>query len=543
MERLTKLRETIQGLWSQLNRWQRISLGVVTLVCVVGFGWLLTSAMEPTWRTLYSDLPEQTASQIAEELKKQQIPYRLDGPDTISVPQEQLYDARLHIAGLGLTDASGAGYELFDEADFGMTAFTQKVNYKRALENELGRTIRALDSVRDVRVHLVIPSDKLFKDEQKNPSASVALTLKPGKAPGDDQIQSMRFLVSSAVEGLEADQVTIVDQRGKLLARPRGAMADAGGGSSDVFEHARKVEAELEERVSELLAPMVGRERLRAKVHVELDNQNITETAETYDPEKTAVRSEQLTEETTTDGTQVASGTPGIASNLPGKEGGAAVGQANAANQKSSELTNYEVSKTIRQTTQLGWTIKRVSVAVLLDESTQGAAAAPAEDGAKKEAPAKIDAKAVESLVAGAIGFNAARGDTLEVSFAQFRDEGAFEELPLWQQPEVIAPALRYSTVALLGFLFFLFVVRPFTKALGVAKRDEEEDEDGTPRSIDVEVVGKTVAELELEMAGELMAPEEEQAYAELRAEVLEQGRNDIDRTAMVLRQWIRTGS
>jgi flagellar M-ring protein FliF len=549
MERLKAIKEQLQTVFGDMSLAQRISLGVAVAVVLGGLGWVIMSATEVEYRTLYSDVSEETAAKMTEALRKQGIPYKLENPTTIAVPREQVYEARLYVAGLGLTDANGSGYELFDESDFGMTAFTQKINYKRALENELARTIRHLETVKEVRVHLVLPEEALFRDEQEEPTASVVLTLANGRAPGDDQIDSIRYLVASAVEGLEPEQVTVVDNTGRLLARPDGDGLLAGAGAAGSLEASRNVENDLEERIVDLLAPMVGRDHLRAKVRVELDTAQVTETAEIFDPEATAVRSEQRSEETSNNGNNIAAGVPGIGSNLPGRDGAGPGGTAGNASQRTDERVNYEVSKTVRQVTNAGFTIKRLSVAVLVDEAA--ASGAPVAEGDEEaaegdEAAAAVAAaltpERVESLVKGAVGFDDARGDTLQVSFESFRgaDLASADPLPWYQEPELVVPAVRYLALVLLALVLGFLVMRPlmrvFEKPTDAAVASSSE-----ALEVDAEVVGQRVGDLTDAFGeDELAQLETESPYAKLRAEIIELGKSDIDRTGQVIRQWIR---
>lgn len=550
MERLQALRQQIAAVMAQLTTWQKVSLVAVVALTLGGLAWMMVSASQPVYRTLYSDIPEQQAARIVEELDKKRIPYRLDNATTISVPQEQLYSARLHVAGLGLTQPGGAGYELFDKADFGMTTFTQKVNYQRALENELARTIKSIQSVREARVHLVMPEEALFRAEQKKASASVILTLHPGRAPDPSQIMSIQHLVSSAVESLGAEQVTIVDSDGRLLARPQGDNPEGMPGGGDGFGQNRKMETDLEERLGQMLIPVVGREHHKVTVRVELDTAHRVETAEEYDPERIAIRSEQRSEESSARTDPVAGGNAGAAANVPDRPEAQAGGQnANNQSNRTNETLNYEVNKIVRQTIQRGFEVKRLSVAVLLDSSTMEAAPAPAADPANpapaNPAPDPAVAMAqrkenIERMIKGAIGFNADRGDIVEVTWENFRpvqDPSTTAEA-WYENPDVIAPIGQFLLYALIAALLLLFVIRPIIKGLSsIPVRPAE----------DVQVVGRTVAELEASYNGSLpveeapeLGTEAASPYSMLRSEVIQMGGSDIDRTGQIIRQWIR---
>jgi flagellar M-ring protein FliF len=547
MSTLDDIRDRVQQALSQFSTGQKIGIALVALLTFGALIWIVTSASEPSYRTLYADLDEATASKIVQELDNQQIPYELNGPGAVAVPQDQLYRARLHLAGLGLPSGDGKGYELFDDAEFGMTAFTQKVNYQRALEHELGQTIGAMQPIQSARVHLVLPERSLFKDEQRQPSASVAVDLETGQRPNAGQIQSIRYLVSSAIESLEPGRVTIVDSTGELLARPDrdGGVANA----DESLEAATKLESSLEDRIVELLAPVVGRENLRARVRAELDTSTSTRTDERYDPETRAIRSEQRsTRKEALDGETVG-GAPGIASNLPGREAEQIAEEQNLAKSQLQETINYEVSRTVTQTTKNGYDVERLSVAVVLNEDLLDASQGEGQGQDSRE----IDRERIAALVSSAVGIQTDRGDQVEITWESFMDtpSAPTEPAPFYLRPEVYVPVAKYAFLVLLTLLLLLFVVRPLVKAITSAGASDAAEVDellaadaGDDESL--AVVGRTVAEAEEQLGGaeseiELVEePERQSPYFRLREEVIELGSSDLDRTGDILRQWIR---
>ena len=544
MSRFTDIRDQLAGIAGQLSARQKVAIALAATLTFGALIWIVTSASAPDYRTLYADLSEESAGQIVEQLEARQIPYRLQSPTSIAVPQEHLYQARLHLAGMGLPGGGeGRGYELFDEAEFGMTAFTQKVNYQRALEHELGQTIQAMRPIKRARVHLVLPERALFKDEQRQPSASVAVSLRPGQRLDPGQIQSIRYLVSSSVESLEPGRITIVDAAGELLARP-----DRGGGVADAHEALQassKLEASLEERLVDLLAPIVGRENLRARVRAELDTSTSTRTDERYEPEQRAIRSEQRSERKEAVDGETVGGAPGVAANLAGAQGPAGVTREDLASSQTQETINYEVSRTVTQTSRQGYTIERLSVAVVLNEALLEAGDA---GGAARE----IDRERVEALVASAVGLRADRGDQVEITWESFApvEAPSAEPVPVYMRPEVYVPALRYAFFALLALLLLVFVVRPLMRAVAGAARDEEADEaeqiEAVAEGEEVQIVGRTVAELEEELGERevvditIEAEDESSPYLQLREEIIALGSSDLDRTGDILRQWMR---
>jgi len=525
MEKLNQIRAQMSAVWSEFSAVQRATFGAVLLIALGGFWWVVVQATKPDWRVLYGELEPQSASKIAEELTKRKIPFKLVDSATIAVPREQLHEARLHIAGTGVTDATAAGYELFDESDFGMTAFTQKVNYKRAMENELARTIKHIRMVQDARVHLVMPAESLFAQNQKLATASVVLKLSGGASLPPGQIQAIQHLVASAVEGMSPDKVTLVDQDGRLLARPQDELAFGGEGA---LESARKIEAALEGRIIELLSPLVGANGLRAKVHVDLDTRTVVETSELFDPEMTAVRSEQRSEQSNANGGVMGMGAPGIGANLNQAERGG----RDSASSKVEEVTNYEVSKRVVQTTQNGAGISRLTVAVLVNQSVSQVG-----DVEGEVASPVVDLAQIQMLVKSAVGFEDARGDVLEVSLAQFVAPQEVAEAPAgmaWMESDVLVPVARYATIGFLALLLFVFVIRPMTQ---VFKPGPALIAETSSRQVEAEIIGRRVGDVGDESIRMEGAPK----LAQLRDEVIGLSSTDLEKTAMILSHWIRT--
>lgn len=553
----------LKGALSRLTLAQKIGAVVTLALTFGGLLWIAFSATQVEHRTLYGNLSAAQSAQIVEALQQKQIPYKLEGPGTITVPVENIHEARIYLAGQGLPEFEGAGFELFDKNEFGMTAFTQKVNYQRAMESELARTIRQIKSVHQARVHLVIPERALFQEDQRQPTASVIVTLRPGSVLEPAQIRSIRHLVSGAIEGMDPRDIAVVDAAGAMLAKPRSLEAGGGSGTglddSEEVKTAALMERELEERVVELLAPLVGSENVRAKVSVELETRKVTETAELYDPDKTAVRREQRSEESNQRGEASANGVAGATTQLGNGTANGASTQLNT--QRTNEIIDYEVNKRILQTTDVGLRVKRLSVAVLVDDSqplAAGAEAANATTPSVTLEPAKI-----EALVRSAVGFDAQRGDQLEVMTERFRpvEQPDMTPLPFWQEPLFLAQAIRYGVLAVLALLILMLVVRPVLKTI----RDEMSEKPAGAEVIPLlaaesGAVGKTVAQLEGELEGtgkstlELVDSNEELAILLnpadplrehqqlMREEILELSSEDLDRTSQVISQWIRVG-
>lgn len=549
--------DRVKEIWRNLPTGQKVAGILTTLLTFGGLLWITLSASQGDYQTLYSGLSPEQSAQITQALKENQIPYELNSDSSIKVPSEMVHEARVQLAGQGLPSAgNGSGFELFDKNEFGMTAFTQKVNYQRAMEAELARTIKHLDSVRQARVHLVIPERSLFKDDQRSTTASVILGLKPGRELDSAAIRSIRHLVASGVEGLDSRDITLVDESGELLAAPRqeGALGMLGGGDGEHMRVAQNMEQQLETRVMALLAPLVGPHGARVEASVELDHRVVSETSESYDPDKTAVRREQRTEELSQSNQGDAGGIVGANAQLNGQNAGNA-NTNNNQNSRASEATEYEIDKTIRQVTETSPRLSRLSIAVLLDENVM---MPPAKEG--EPAPTPPDLEKLSALVAGAVGLDQTRGDRIELSMQRFQplESVALEEIPFYQEPAFIQSGIRNAVLALIALLLILFVARPMVSSLSTAIKEGNKGAAVSPATAETglaaapkrtlqepELVGKSVAEIIDEVEDgvtlELSSIDPVQEHQkQLRAEVLHLTTTDMDRTSQVISQWLR---
>ena len=567
-----------RAVWTNLSVAQRAGALVVTLLTFGALLFIAMSASGSDYQTLYSGLTPEQSAEITQALAERQIPYDLHDDATVRVPSDLVHEARVQLAGAGLPSESGSGrgFELFDENEFGMTAFTQKVNYQRAMEAELARTIRHLRAVEAARVHLVIPERTLFKEDARAPTASVILSIKPGQQVDQAGVRAIRHMVASSVEGLDARDITLVDEGGELLAAPRqsaAALAELGGGGGGEGESRRaamEMEQQLKARVLALLAPIVGPRGARVEAHVQLDGRRVSETSERFDPERTAVRREQKSEEKRLDEGAEVGGLTGAAAQLDGA-GAAAQDAQNARSMRSSEATEYEIDKTVRQVIEGGSRIERLSVAVLLDERVlnpsadlaggdeaaeaggEGATEAATEAAAASVAP---DLEQLEALVAGAIGFDAARGDRLELSMQPFQplEANALAPIPFYQEPAFVQATVRYALLALVALLLIVFVARPLIKSLSAALTGEPRIalEQGASQQLvstrtvnEPELLGRSVAEVldQVEDGVHLELSSIDPVYEHqkrLRAELLALTSSDYDRASEVISQWLR---
>ena len=356
----------------------------------------------------FTNLGPEDSAEVAEHLKAASIPFRLEaGGGAVAVPADKVYDARLLLAAVGLPRGGGVGFEIFDRGDIGVSEFTQRVNLQRAIEGELARTIGHLSEVRSARVHISLEEKTLFRDDQHKPAAAVVLNLRPGRTLDDRAIAGIRHLVASSVPGLSADAVTLVDGQGQALT---SSPDENSSRQSADLEHT------LEQRIVALLETVVGPGAVVAKVNATVDDSEVTTSSEIYDPDSAALRSEHKVSQGQTQDNTVLGGVAGAAANSPAAtfttvEPGGSRGSSN----NEDEMKNYELSKTVTHTVKHSPRLLRLSVAVLVD-GVNG-----------KPRPADEVAKLGE-LAKRAVGFDAARGDVLEMTsevFARSTDEAA----------------------------------------------------------------------------------------------------------------------
>lgn len=418
----------------KLTTSQKLLIVGVVLGVLVGLIVLISVLNKPTYGVLYSNLSAEDAAKIVEVLKERKISYQLeDGGKVIKVPSSQIYDLRLSFAGQGLPRSSIIGYEIFDRTNFGVSDFVQKVNYRRALEGELARTILEIEEVEGARVHIAVPEKALFKEDEKPVTASVVLKLKSAKPLRREVIQGIAHLVASSVEGLETSNVTIVDSRGVLLsdnAKPNGMTAL----TATQYEIQQKVESYLSSKVQALLERAVGLGNALVQVNAELDFRQVHRTLEQYDPEKTAVRSEQISEEKTQ-----------TSDTLP-------------PSTRNNTVTNYEINKTVETIVENGGAVKRLTVAAVVN----GIEKKEEKDGEVKveyTPRSQQELDQLTELVKRAVGYDGQRGDEVSVVSMQFGtgirdDEFIYKQTPWTEWSDIIQKV--FIILAMLGAVLVL---------------------------------------------------------------------------------------
>ena len=462
-----------------------LMLAVATAAALLVGAWLWSQT--PDYRVLYANVSDRDGGEIVAALSQMNVPYRVaDGGGAILVPSDQVHDVRLRLASEGLPRGSSVGFELMENTRLGTSQFLEQVNYQRALEGELARSIQSLAAVRNARVHLAIPKPSVFLRESQKPSASVLVDLFPGRQIETGQVSSIAHLVSSSVPNLPLTNVTVVDQNGKLLSAKDAA--DDSALDPRQLKYTRQIEQSIVKRIETILEPFVGAENVRAQVTADVDFSQIEAAEELYRPNQqseAAVRSSQSQESMRTQ--TVDGGVPGAFSNQPpdraetpietapagddeavpaGEQENQATPQPVSSNKDSRIL--YEVDKTVRHTRQSVGTVKRLSVAVVVNHKR-----VPGGEGNVTLVPRTADEmNQITDLVRQSMGYSEARGDALSVANAAFTSEEIPEAqaLPLWRQPGTIAlvkEIAKHLLIAAVALFAFLKILRPmFQRAL-----------------------------------------------------------------------------
>jgi len=521
---------------------------------------LLVFNREPPYKVLFTGLADSDGGQVTAALQQMNVPYQIGDGGVISVPSERVYDTRLKLATQGLPKAGGVGFELMDKQKFGISQFAEQVNYQRSIEGELARTIEAVAVVDSARVHLAMPKQTVFVRDQQQPTASVMLTLRPGRILDGGQIAGIMHLVSSSVPNLPLRNVSIVDQDGNLLS----TVPDQNNGSLDrrQLDYVRQIEADYTKRVETILEPIFGKGNARAQVTANVDFSESEQTSESFRPNSTpnpsATRSQQISETLGRDA-NLPSGVPGALTNQPPSPAsapltlppGAAPGTATlsglpmgtASGSLSREITtNYEVDKTIQHTKSQKGVIKRLTAAVVVNYKM-----VPDNQGVLKATPlTEKEFSQINNLVKEAVGFNAERGDSVNVVNASFADAVPV----LTVQDKVLdfasnnaSDLLKYGLL-LLAILYLLFgVVRPIMRDVVNPPPPPPVDDLETAASSGrlLAVAGEESEEGESEADSDNPSPKELQrrVFEANMQNVRELVKSDPRMAAQIIKEWI----
>jgi len=431
--------DQIRKLISSLTLRQQIS--IVASMVMIGLGlWMFSKwNHERDFRPLYANLAAEDAGAVMQKLKEEAIEYRVDdNGGTLRVPSAKVAELRLKMASSGLPKTGRIGFELFDKNSFGLTEFAEHVNYRRAIEGELERSIGALVEIERARVHISLPKDSVFLESKQEAKASVVVTLRAGAKLSAQNGAAITYLVASAVDRLAPESVTVLDSRGNLLVRPRKANSDPDADLAGLdLEYRQKMERDLVTKISATLEPLLGAEKFRVGASVDVDFTSGDQSEEIYDPSKSVMVSSQTAEDAS--GTALQAGTPGTASNLP-RPPVRPAGSGSGASRKTENIS-YQTSRVVKRTRIPQGAVKRMSLSVLLDQTVrwegQGAKAKRVLD-----APSPEKLKTIHELVAAITGFSEARGDRLTVDTLPFEStlgaEPPADPSPFGVQPQGI---------------------------------------------------------------------------------------------------------
>ncbi|WMY08369.1 flagellar basal-body MS-ring/collar protein FliF [Paraburkholderia phenoliruptrix] len=459
--------QRLSGL-AQMRGNPRAPLIFAVAVLVAAVAGLFLWSRAPDYKVLYSNLSDRDGGAIITALQQANIPYKFsDAGGAILVPAEQVHEMRLRLASQGLPKSGSVGFELMDNQKFGISQFAEQINYQRALEGELERTIESISSVKSARVHLAIPKPSVFVRDKEAPSASVLVNLFPGRALDEGQVLAITHMVSSAVPEMPVKGVTILDQDGNLLTQP----TTGGGLDASQLKYRQQIERNTQQRIDAILAPLFGAGNAHSQVSADIDFSRSEQTSENYgpngNPQQAAIRSQQSS--TATEMSQGgASGVPGALSNQPPQPASAPINAPNGASSgvtttpvsdRKDMTTNYELDKTVRHLEQPMGGIRRLSVAVVVNylRVVDG-------KGHATMQPVSADKLAqVNQLVKDAMGFDAQRGDSVNVVNSPFTAElDPNADLPWWRTPDMLALYKQIATYLGIGavalFLYFVMV-------------------------------------------------------------------------------------
>ncbi len=474
---MKRLFEHFYGVVGRMAPSQILLAAIVVVGMVAGTIMIVSWAKDQYFAPLYTGLSSEDAGKIVERLNELKIQYQIgDNGSSISVPSDNVYETRMKLATAGLPSPQNIGYALLDQTNIGMTDFLQKVNYRRALEGELARTIIGLSEVAAARVHLVIPEDRLFREDQHTPTASVVLKLDGAMPLGKRQLQGVAYLVASSVEGMTPDKVTIIDSDGNLLSGMQ-ASDESAMLSATQFDMRKNVEDYLEQKAQSLMSGVIGAGRAVVRVTAELNFEKSNTQIEQYDPDLVAIRSEQRT---TQKGSQL-EGALAQASPAAGADAGAAEAGAGGAatipttpiatnttsDNSEDVITNYEVSKTIRNIVGEVGSIKRLTIAVMVDGAYKETKTPEGEITKEYQARSQEDLNRFASIIKNAVGFSETRADLFEIVSLPFDNtmlETSRKEL---EQPNKLTTYLVYGKkvgTILLLLVAFLYVKKKVTK-------------------------------------------------------------------------------
>jgi flagellar M-ring protein FliF len=550
---------------------QRISIGLaaaaVALSLWLGVRWNRERDLKP----LFTNLSPEDSGALVARLRTTNVPYTVRDDGAILVPSARVAELRLEMASAGLPRTGRLGFELFDKTNFGATDFTEQINYRRAVEGELERSFMAIAEVEKARVHVTFAKDSVFVESRQPAKASVMIKLRPGGKLSTQHIQGITHLAASAVEGLQPENVSVLDMNGALLNRPRHSLDEAGDGGSDArLEYRQSVERDMLAKVRATLDPLLGADRYRAGITAEVDFTSGEQSEETFEPDKSVMLTSQKTEDVS-GGAALTGGVPGTASNLP-RPVEKATGTRGAVARRTENVT-YQTSRIVKRTTLPQGSLRRVSVAILLDQDVRWEGS-----GAKArrvlDPPPPERLKVVRDVISGVIGFQQQRGDQILVESLPFDatlhatppdNSGSTKSapgapgmipIPGWLQPFLkdAPPGVWLGAIAAIGVVFLVamaWIARRLLKRKGHAPFAEKHAATAALPAADhgAELEAKAMAQLaaneesrnraEEEMLASLQLPPNTKKTEVLRKQIGDAAKRDPEATAQLIRAWL----
>jgi len=554
--------DQIKHLFESLGWKQFVSLVLVAGAVLAGLTSFAHWNRERDFRPLYSELSQEDAAAVLAKVRESGNEFRLaENGSAVLVPSSKVAELRLQLAAAGVPKSGRIGFELFDKTNFGASDFAEQVNYHRALEGELERSVMALAAVEQARVHITLARDSVYLDSKQPAKASVLVKLRAGAQLSAQNVAAICQLAASAVEGLAPEAVSVVDMRGNLLNRARKpASADEGEPSEAALDYRQKIEHDLLAKIDNTLTPLLGEDRFRATASAECDFSSAEQSDETFDPSKSVMVTSQKTEDITGGGGVTAGGVPGTASNLPKPPARVAGSSGGVA--RRTENISYQSSRSVRRVRTPEGTVKRLSVALLVDSEVRWEGTGPT---AKRivEAPSAEKLKTIHDLVVGVIGLNAERGDQLVIETLPFESTLNPEPIPAGGQrpapavPPAADPLLKskylpvaggVAAVVILGLVFLVFKLsRGGKRKAGPAEMSPQLPAAGADDFN--QQVQKQIAEQaalrqqqEMEALNALKLPVATKKTEVLTKHIGEQAKKDSTAMAHVLRSWMSEG-
>lgn len=512
--------------FSGLSPLKRISLMVLVLLSAGIFISIVIWICSPDYQVLYASLDSEDAGSIISYLKENRIQYKIsDSGNNILVPKEKVYEMRMELASRGLPQGTGVGFEIFDNSNIGMSEFAQNINYQRALQGEIARTINQFDEIDGTRVHIVMPSKSIFRDYEDPSSASVIVRLKRGRKLSKNKVESIVHLLSSSVPGLKPQNVTVVDNNGNMLTNTR-SQSGFESFSQDQLDYQEKIEKKYQDRVKSMLETALGPSKAVVRVSCLLDFKKQEKTEELYYPENRVVRSEQHYNEMSTNRELTASGVPSVTQESSGKN--EKTPSINEGYQKKDQTINYEIGKVTSHTIEPVGEIKRLSVAVVVDGTYREIVDEKGNTTVEYVARTKEEMDKLKNIIMRAVNFDDQRGDKVEIVNIPFEtsktNDSQTDETDGFGTSMIskYSSYLKYVAAGIILLMIFIFIIRPIVTWITSSTINQQQLIDHLP---------KTVSEIE----SEIRSPDRQISYQDQASKLLKNDRSSLE----LLREWM----